>query len=136
MKGALGLFIFALALAPTGARAACDGPHLAVKSVSLKSVGQTRHLHFYHVAATVTNDGNQAQPGNALTFVDVVLLGTRLDDRGIPPLAPGQSYTVSYTWPRSADAGDGTTPLDFRLRFIAPSSPENCTLNQSAGIWV
>ncbi len=137
MKGARGLISFLLALAPVAAASAtCNGPHLAVSSVSLKSVGHTQYLHLYHVAATVTNVGNQMQAGDALTFLDVAQYGTRLDDRGIPPLEGGQSYTVTYTWPRSADAGRGTSPLDFNLRFISPMPSEACPSDRSAHITV
>lgn len=126
-----------LASAPLSALAAanCDGPNPAVTSVSLRTVSHSPHLDFYHVTATVTNLGSQAQPGDALQFVDVVQYGGRLDDRGVPPLAPGQSYTVDYTWPRSADAGKMTSPLDFRMRTVTSSS--SCTATKPvAGITV
>jgi hypothetical protein len=129
MKGILCLVSLMVAQVPLAVEAVtCDGSNLAVTAVSVRSVSRTPYLHLYHVTATVTNVGNQAQAGNALQFVDVVQYGGRLDDRGIPPLAPGQSYTVDYTWPRSADAGSGTSPLDFRLRFVSPAqscSPSN-----------
>jgi hypothetical protein len=126
-----------LASAPVSALAAanCDGPNPAVTSVALRAVSHTPHLDFYHVTATVTNLGSQAQPGDALQFVDVVQYGGRLDDRGVPPLAPGQSYTVDYTWPRSADAGKMTSPLDFRMRSAA-SPAGNCATTKAAGITV
>lgn len=132
MKRALSLIALALVQLPVTATAStCDGSNLAVTAVSLRSVSQTPYLHLYHVSATVTNVGNQAQAGNALQFVDVVQYGGRLDDRGIPPLAPGQSYTVNYVWPRSADAGAATSPLDFRLRFVAPAQLCNPSTGRS-----
>ena len=126
-----------LASAPVSALAAanCDGPNPAVTSVALRNVSHTPHLDFYHVTATVTNLGSQAQPGDALQFVDVVQYGGRLDDRGIPPLAPGQSYTIDYTWPRSADAGKMTSPLDFRMRSVT-SSTDSCAATKAAAITV
>jgi hypothetical protein len=136
MKGTLCLAALMAAQFPVAVAAnTCDGSNLAVTAVSLRSVSRTPYLHLYHITATVTNVGSQAQAGNALQFVDVVQYGGRLDDRGIPPLAPGQSYTVSYVWPRSADAGSGTSPLDFRLRFVAPV--QDCTpANAANGIRV
>lgn len=110
--------LFGLALAPAGVRAACDGAGPTVTSVTLHNMTHTRYLDLYHVTATVTNVGGSAQTADVLQFVDVAQYGSRLDDRGVPPLAPGQSYTVSYVWPRSADAGTGTSPLDFHVRRI------------------
>jgi hypothetical protein len=138
MKGSLWLVALMLAQVPVAAAAGtCSGSGLAVTAVSLRGVSRTPYLHLYRVSATVTNVGNQAQTGTALQFVDVVQYGGRLDDRGVPPLAPGQSYTVTYVWPRSADAGSRTSPLDFRLRFVSPSPAENCSpSNGNGGITV
>lgn len=126
-----------LASTPVSALAAanCDGPNPAVTSVALRTISHTPHLDFYHVTATITNLGSQAQPGDALQFVDVFQYGGRLDDRGVPPLAPGQSYTIDYTWPRSADAGKMTSPLDFRVRTVTTSA-DNCSATKAAGITV
>jgi CARDB len=131
------LVLLVLAQVPAVAAAAsCDGANPVVTTVTLQSVGKTPYLNLYHLTATVTNRGNQAQAGNALQFVDIVQYGGRLDDRGVPPLGPGESYTVNYIWPRSADAGKGTSPLDFRIRSVAPMT-DSCTPGKgSAGITV
>jgi hypothetical protein len=113
----------------------CSGPDPSVTAVSVHAVTKTAYLNLYHVSATVTNRSNVAQPGDVLQFVDVVQYGGRLDDRGIPPLAPGQSYTVTYVWPRSSDAGTGTSPLDFRIRSVTASS-QSCASEGGAGITV
>ena len=131
------LVLLALALAPAiTAAASCDGAKLAITAVSLQGVGKTPYLNLYHVTARVTNLGNQAQAGNLLQFVDVVQYDGRLDDRGVPPLGPGESYTVNYIWPRSADAGKGTSPLNFRIRSVAPMTDSCTTGKGSAGITV
>jgi len=131
------IVLFVLIQIPIASRAVtCDGTGPAITSVNLQSLTRTRYLDFYHVTATVTNLGNQAQPGNVLQFVDVNQYGGRLDDRGVPPLAPGQSYTVSYVWPRSTDAGKLTSPLDFRLRLVGSSSAQSCSTHGSGGITV
>lgn len=114
--------LFVLAQIPVGAQAACDGANPAITSVTLHGMTHTRYLDLYRVTATVTNVGGSAQSGNVLQFVDVAQYGARLDDRGIPPLAPGQSYTVAYVWPRSADAGRLTSPLDFHVRLVSPQA--------------
>jgi hypothetical protein len=116
------LVLLVLAQVPIGVRAACDGANPTVTAVTLHGMSRTAYLDLYHVTATVTNTGSETQMGNVLQFVDVDQYGARLDDRGVPPLAPGQSYTVSYVWPRSVDAGKLTSPLDFRVRLVSPQS--------------
>jgi hypothetical protein len=135
MIRATALVLFLLSQIPiAGLAATCDGANPAITSVTLQGLTRTRHLDLYHVTATVTNLGSEAQPGNVLQFVDVSQYGARLDDRGVPPLGRGQSYTVSYVWPRSADAGKWTSPLDFRVRLVAPA--QNCAAPKTGGITV
>jgi hypothetical protein len=138
MMRTVSLVCCVLAQIPVAATAAaCNGANPTITSVWLHGVTRTPYLDRYHLKATVTNLGNQAQAGNVLQFVDVIQYGGRLDDRGVPPLAPGQSYTISYTWPRSAEAGKLTSPLDFRMRFVAPLPAANCNpSNGSAAITV
>jgi len=123
MTRTIALAVFVAAQLP-GAAVSCGSP--AVTAVRVHSVTPTRYLNYYHVTATVTNRGDETQAANVLQFVDVNQYGNRLDDRGIPPLAPGQSYTVSYTWKRAVDAGKWTTPLDFSIRPVAPLSGNDC----------
>jgi hypothetical protein len=121
MFRALTAALFILAQAPVLATAAtCAGADLAMTSVSVQSVTKTRFLNEYRVVGTVTNVGGAMQGSNVLQFVDINQYGSRLDDRGVPPLAPGQSYSVAYVWNRSVDAGNWTTPLSFHLRGVAP----------------
>lgn len=122
--------LFVAQLPCVAAAATCGGPR--VTAVAVRSVSPTRYLNYYHVTATVTNRG-EAQPADVLQFVDVNQYGDRLDDRGVPPLATGQTYTVSYTWKRAVDAGSGTTPLNFSVRPVAPSSVNDC-VSASSGI--
>ncbi len=127
------LAVFVAAQLPGIAVAAsCGGP--SVTAVTVQGKDSTRYLNYYHVTATVTNRGD-AQPGNVLQFIDVDQYGDRLDDRGVPPLAPGQSYTITYVWKRAVDAGKGTTPLDFRVRPVAPSSSAECVASSSGIIF-
>jgi hypothetical protein len=135
MIRAIALVPLALAQVPIGtAAAACAGATPTVASVSLQNVTPSRYLNYYHVTARVTNRGSEAKPSNVLQFVDVVQYGDRLDDRGIPPLAAGQSYTIVYVWKRAVDAGKWTTPLDFRIRPVSPmpAGSENCSTAPSS----
>jgi hypothetical protein len=60
--------------------------------------------------------GNSAQPSNTLQSVDVIQNEGKIDQKGVPPLRPGQSYTATYTFTRSVEAADGTTQFVFRIR--------------------
>jgi len=120
--------LFLVALAPPAAPAAtCMGPNPAIGPVAVKSVTNDGGTSEYHLAGTVTNLGSVGQPSNTLQFVDIYVDRVKLDDRGIPPLAPGQSYTFGYTFVRSADAGNGTTTVHFRVRMVqgADCNPAN-----------
>lgn len=128
------LLSIALAQLPICAYAECTGANPIVTSVSVIGVTKTHYLNLYRVDATVTNVGTEAQAGNVLQFIDVMQYGNRLDDRGVPPLAPGQTYTISYVWKRAVDAGNWTTPLDFRVRPVASpaADPQECSAPPSA----
>lgn len=118
------------ALAPQAAAAAgCAGANPALTSVTVKNVTTSGQLNTYHIVGTATNLGSQAQPSNTLQFVDVYVDRMKKTDRGIPPLAPGQSYTFGFDWPRSTDAGSGTTTVHFRIRMVQGSdcNPSNGT---------
>lgn len=131
MVRTIALAVFVAAQLPGMALAAsCGGP--TVTAVTVQSMNSTRYLNYYHVTATVTNRGDAAQAGNVMQFIDVNQYGDRLDDRGVPPLAPGQSYTITYVWKRAVDAGKWTTPLDFRIRPIAPTSAGDCLASSSS----
>ena len=123
MIRAVGLSLVFFALVPGAAAAqGCDGARPAVTAVVISGVTHTPYLDLYHVRATITNLGSQPQAPNVLQFVDVVQYDGRLDDRGVPPLRPGESYTITYVWPRSSDAGKMTSPLNFRIRWVQPAA--------------
>jgi hypothetical protein len=119
MIRALPAVIFILALAPLGTAAAtCAGADPAITSAAVQTVTSNGLLNQYHIVGTVTNLGSQAQPSNTLQFADIYVDRVRHDDRGIPPLAPGQSYTFGYTWLRAVGAGNDTTTVHFRIRMV------------------
>jgi hypothetical protein len=114
--------LVALAPAPSAARAqSCAGPNPAITSLAVKDVTTSGNLNTYHLDGTVTNLGTQGQPSNTLQFVDIYIDTQKRNDRGIPPLAPGQSYNFGFDWTRSSDAGPGTTTARFRLRMVQGS---------------
>jgi subtilase family serine protease len=116
-------------LSVNAAAAGCAGADPALTSVRVQNVTGNGSLNHYTLVGRVTNLGNQSQASNVLQFVDIYQNGTRLEDRGVPPLAPGQSYTFSYVWQRAADAGTNTTTFDFRIRMASPSPPGNQDCN-------
>jgi len=137
MTRLLPLVFLALSQLPIGSAAsACAGPDLTVTSIRVASVHHGRYLISYRLVATVTNVGRAVQVSNVLQFLDVKQYGKRLDDRGIPPLRPGQSYKVVYVWRRAIDAGKGTTPLNFRIRVVSPlTHGDHNPISGGKGIW-
>jgi subtilase family serine protease len=122
MTRVLSVLVFAALVSPVGTSAAtCAGANPAIASVVVKNVTTSGNLSSYHIVGTVTNRGSQAQPSNTLQFVDIYVDRQKRNDRGIPPLAPGQSYTFGFDWSRSSDAGQGTTTVHFQLRMVQGS---------------
>jgi hypothetical protein len=126
--------IVAFLLAQTGTAAVaatCAGANPAVTSVAVKSVTSDGKLNNYHIVGTVTNLGSSGQPSHTLQFVDIWQYGIKLDDKGIPPLAPGQSASFSYMWQRNVESARGSTVLNFRIRMEEGSdcNPANGTYN-------
>ena len=117
------LAFLALVLASgSSASAACSGSDPAITSVGVKSVEPAGNVNRYHLTGTVVNEGNQSQASNVLQFVDIYQGGVKVDAKGIPALAAGQSYAFSYVAQRSQDAGKGTTNITFKLDFREPNS--------------
>lgn len=122
----------AFAIAPVGASAAaCSGANPAITNVVVKNVTSNGSTNQYHLQGTVTNLGSEAQPSNTLQFVDIFVDRMKRDDRSIPPLTPGQSYTFGYTWTRAADAGNNTTTAHFGIRMVQGTdcNPSNGTFS-------
>jgi subtilase family serine protease len=124
------LVVLLAALSANAAAASCTGADPAITSIKVQNVANDGSVNHYTLVGRVTNLGSQKQASNVLQFVDIYQNGTRLEDRGIPPLAPGQSYTFSYVWQRAADAGSNTTTFNFSIRITSPSPPgnEDCNL--------
>jgi subtilase family serine protease len=120
--------IFLAQLSANAGAAGCAGADPAIVSAKVQNVAGNGSVNHYTLVGKVTNLGSVKQASNVLQFVDIYQNGTRLEDRGVPPLAPGQSYTFSYDWQRASDAGKGTTTMQFRLRMTSPSPPgsEDC----------
>ena len=128
------LFVTLTAALPANA-AGCRGADPALSPVTVTGVTTDAGNNVYHVSGTVTNTGSMKQASNVLQFVDIYRDREKMDNIGIPPLRPGQSYTYHWSFKRSQDAGEDTTRLHFRLRMVQPSgsSRQNCnTADDSA----
>jgi hypothetical protein len=124
--------LLVLAQLPIAAGAStCAGANPAVTSVVVKSVTRNGNANQYNLQGTVKNLGSAGQASNTLQFVDIYEGASRdrLNDRGIPPLQPGQSHMFGYVWNRALDAGQNTTTLEFRIRMVQGTNcnPSNGT---------
>ncbi len=115
---------------------ACSGADPAVRAAQT-GMSADGGINHYTISISVTNRGNKKQASNVLQFVDIIQEGIKRDTRSIPPLRPGQTFTTSYIYARSSDAGPGTTTLMLPLNMRQPASPgiANCgTGNDSATV--
>lgn len=114
---------------------ACPGADLTT-SVSVSGVTPEDGTNVYHLVGVERNVGKKKQASNVLQFVEIYLDDTgRIDTRGIPPLKPGQTYTWTYDFKRSADAGEGSSRLMFRIDMRQPSEPSRQDCNPADGIF-
>jgi hypothetical protein len=128
--------LLVLVQSSTGFAFACSGADPSVRAVQT-GMSANGGINHYTISISVTNRGNKKQASNVLQFVDIVQEGIRRDAHTIPPLRPGQTFTTSYIYNRSSDAGAGTTMLTLRLNMRQPASPgiANCsTGNDSATV--
>jgi hypothetical protein len=125
MRTVILIVVLLAQLSVSAAAAGCVGADPAITSVRVQNVTGNGGANRYTLVGTVTNLGDRKQASNVLQFVDIYQDGTRLEDRGVPPLAPGQSYTFSYVWLRASDAGTNTSAFGFRIRMTSPSPPGN-----------
>ena len=103
-------------------QAPCSTNGPAISSARLQGVSHEGALNRYHIAVTVTN-GGPSQPGNTLQSVQIYQNGDKNDQKGVPPLKTGQSYTFVHDFLRSSDANERTTNFRFTL-----TSATNCAV--------
>lgn len=118
-----------VALAQTAAPAACTGADPAIVSASAKSMTSDGQVNRYAVNVRVQNLGRRNQPSNLLQSVEIWQNDIKLDRKGLPPLKAGQSYSFTYIYQRSTDAGTGTSELTLRLKVSKPSPAGNMDCN-------
>ena len=127
--GASVLSMLALAVSTAlPAVAACTGADPGITVAKVASVSTSGGLSHYHLSITVVNHGTQGQSGNVLQSVQMYQDSIKVDEKGIPPLKAGGSYTFTHDYVRAADAGKGTTVYRFQLFMHKPTGmgPANC----------
>jgi CARDB len=119
----------ALAFAPLAAPAAtCSGVDVAITHAGIASMSTSGSVNHYTLTATLTNLGTVAQYSNVLASVNISMYGEKLDQRGVKPLAPGESTTVTWSWQRSSEAAKGTSTIDlkYEIQSQVPAGQEEC----------
>lgn len=129
----LSLMLAGMPLIPTNAPS-CNGADPAIMSAVLNSTTTTGHLNHYTIGITVQNMGTMKQASNLLQSVAVYQDGTKVDQKGLQPLARGGSEMVTYSFDRARSAAPRTTQLRFQLVFHGTAAPGNadCNLNNDA----
>lgn len=122
--------LLGFSLAPTAAASAgCNASDPAIVSATVGNVTSSGGLNTYHVNVTMQNQGTVGQPNDTLQFVDMYMANQKLDAKGVKPLRPGQSQTVTFAYQRSTSAGNGTTLLHFRLDMRQPTAGASSDCN-------
>lgn len=107
--------LLATLIAQNGSAAPCAGALPAISSVAVKRTTQSGELNDYTLRVSVLNRGQRSQAGNVLQSVDIYRNGTKVDQKGVPPLKAGGTYTFLYSFQRNSDAGDRSTTFTFRM---------------------
>jgi len=119
------MFPFLLAttlIAQIGAAPSCSSTAVAIASASVARTVQLGAMNHYELRVTVTNNG-APQAGNVLQDVAIYRDGSKADQKGVPPLGAGQSYSFTYGYDRNADAGTGSSTFTFVLDEQTPGGP-------------
>lgn len=107
----------------------CSGADPAIISATVQSTTSNGSLNHYVIAITVQNVGAMKQASNLLQSVDVYQDGVKVDQKGLQPLAPAKTQTVTYAFDRAVDAANHSTHLRFVLNFHAVAVPGNADCN-------
>ncbi len=94
---------------------ACPGTNPAIVSVAVKNVEPDGALSRYVLSVDVANHGAASQASNTLQSVDIYQDGTKVGQKGVPPLKAGQAYAFPFSFERNSNSPDGTTKLVFAL---------------------
>ena len=98
----------------------CSGADPALAAVHPRLASSTPDVNRYAIDVTVANVGRLKQPANVVQSVVMYRNDVKTDAKGIPPLRPGQSYTVTFAMERASGGDVNTTDLRFTLAFSKP----------------
>jgi subtilase family serine protease len=128
--------MLALLLAPLlfgapvmAASTSCTGADPGITKAAVQSTTTNGNLNHYVIAITVQNMGTANQPSNLLQSVNVYQNGDKVDQKGLQPLSPGKSQTVTYAFDRASEARAHTT--HFRFMLTTPSG-SNCSADNDS----
>ena len=107
------LTMLALAAA-TNAAPICTGADPAFTSV-VQTATQSGDVQHFTLSITVGNLGSKRQPSNTLQSVVIIVDGTKTGEKGIPPLAPGKTYSFTYDVQRATDTEPGSTHVRLHI---------------------
>jgi len=109
------------ALLAMASGATCSGADPAITNVRTSQAADGE-VNAYTLNITVANLGSSRQPGNTLQSVVIYLDGQKKDEKGLPPLGPGQNYSFPYVVHRNADAARGSTSVRLHLVQSQPAA--------------
>ena len=98
----------------------CSGADPALAAIHPWLASSTPEVNRYKIGITVANVGRMKQAANVQQDVVMYRNEVKTDSKGVPPLRPGQSYTVTFTMERASGGDVNTTDLRFALVFRKP----------------
>jgi hypothetical protein len=110
------MMILALAAVLADANLACARSAPTISGVTSRIDEASGGLNTYGLHVSIVNRGSQRQASNVLQSVSIFQDGSKVDQKGIPPLAGGGSYAFDYTFSRADGARPGTTSFAFALQ--------------------
>jgi hypothetical protein len=108
-------FVLALAALLADANETCAVPQLQITSVTSQLTGDVNAVNHYALHVVVANSGRARQPSDVLQSVSIYQDGSKVGEKGVPPLGPRASYAFDQPFQRSDQANEGTTSFTFRL---------------------
>jgi hypothetical protein len=108
-------FVLALAALLADVNETCEQPQLQIASVTSQLTGDVGAVNHYDLRVVVANSGGARQPSDVLQSVSIYQDGSKVGEKGVPPLGARGSYAFDQPFQRSDQANAGTTSFTFRL---------------------
>jgi len=108
-------FVLALTALLADVTETCAAPQVQIASVTSQLTGDVNAVNHYALRVVVANRGATRQPSDVLQSVSIYQDGSKVGEKGVPPLGARGSYTFDQPFQRSDQANTGTTNFAFRL---------------------